>query len=164
MIKKDASLLAVRTSSYLPLLPNAGGRLGNPIAFTVDRAQEFVPELADLQVDASPLVRRYLAELLEEAAAAAPQPAVLQPAAACLQALCADGAATVAKRAVPAAAAVFRTCFALVAAQAIMLSPPAARLCNIHTRSPSELRERRIRSPYKWPLLMLSRTDVSHMQ
>ena len=84
--------------------------------------QEFAPELAALQIDASALVRRYLAELLEEAAAAAPQPAVLQPVAGCLQALCTDGTASVAKRAVPAATAVFRTCFALVAAQVTILA------------------------------------------
>ena len=75
-------------------------------------------------MDASPLVRRYLAELLEEAAAAAPQPAVLRPAALCLQALCTEGTASVAKRAVPAATAVFRTCFALIAAQATTLNLP----------------------------------------
>ena len=96
--------------------------------------QEFAPELADLQVDASPLVRRYLAELLEEAAAAAPQPAVLQPVAVCLQALCTDGTASVAKRAVPAASAVFRTCFALVAAQATMLAIP---LDSVNERGPT---------------------------
>ncbi len=123
VIKKDASLLAVRTST-LPCLGSSRS-LPPPLA---DRAvldpQEFAPELSALQIDASALVRRYLAELLEEAAAAAPQPAVLQPVAVCLQALCTDGTASVAKRAVPAATAVFRTCFALVAAQANMLAFP----------------------------------------
>ena len=84
--------------------------------------QEFAPELAAFQVDGSALVRRYVAELLEAAAAAAPQPAVLRAVADCLQALCTDGTASVAKRAIPAATAVFRSCFALVAAQAITLS------------------------------------------
>ncbi len=123
VIKKDASLLAVGTSTS-PCLRTSRS-LPRLLA---DRAvldpQEFAPELAALQIDASALVRRYLAELLEEAAAAAPQPAVLQPVVLCLQALCSDGTASVAKRAVPAATAVFRTCFALVAAQATMLAFP----------------------------------------
>ena len=80
--------------------------------------QEFAPELASLQVDPSDKVRKYLAELMEQAAAAAPQPAVLQPAASCLAALVRDANTGVAKRAIPAAAAVFRTSFALAAAQA----------------------------------------------
>ena len=79
--------------------------------------QVFAPELAALQVDPSAAVRRYLTELLEEAATAAPQPAVLQPVASCLAALTADTSAGVAKRAVPAAATVLRTSFALIAAQ-----------------------------------------------
>ena len=98
--------------------------------------QEFAPELAALQIDASALVRRYLAELLEEAAAAAPQPAVLQPVAGCLQALCTDGTASVAKRAVPAATAVFRTCFALVAAQATILASPQDSVSNTYAHFP----------------------------
>ena len=82
-------------------------------------------------------MRRYLAELLEEAAAAAPQPAVLQPVAACLQGLCSDGTASVAKRAVPTATAVFRTCFALVAAQANMLAIPQDSVSSTTQRHPS---------------------------
>lgn len=81
-----------------------------------------------MQVDSSDRVRRYLAELMEEAAAAAPQPAVLQPAASCLTALVGDANVGVAKRAVPAAATVLRTSFAIAAAQAHP-SPRALYIC-----------------------------------
>lgn len=79
-------------------------------------------------MDSADKVRRYVAELMEEAAAAAPQPAVLLPAASCLAALAGDANANVAKRAVPAATAVFRTCFAIAAAQAPPSISPESRV------------------------------------
>lgn len=68
-------------------------------------------------MDPSPLVRTELAQLLGEAAAAAPRAPVLHPAAAALAALAADAAPTVAKKAVSVATGVFRVCFAVVALQ-----------------------------------------------
>lgn len=82
-----------------------------------DGAQEFLAEVAELQVDPAVPVRAELAHLLGEAATAAPRAAVLTPAAAALAALAADLAAPVARKAVSVATAVFRTCFAVVALQ-----------------------------------------------
>lgn len=82
-------------------------------------AQEFLQELTELQVEPAAAVRKYLAELLADAAAAAPRPAVLAPAAACLAALAADTTAAVAKAAISAAVAVFRIAFAITAHQAL---------------------------------------------
>ncbi len=73
--------------------------------------------MAELQVDPAPAVRVEVAELLGEAAAAAPRPPVLAHAAAALAALAADPTAAVARKAAAVATAVFRTCFAVVALQ-----------------------------------------------
>lgn len=75
--------------------------------------------LAELQVEPAAAVRKYLAELLADGAAAVPRPAVLTPAATALGALAADAAAAVAKAAVLAAVAVFRIAFAIVAHQVV---------------------------------------------
>lgn len=80
--------------------------------------QEFLPELVQLQPEPAAAVRKCLAELLADAAATAPRPGVLQPAAACLAALVSDSAAGVAKAAVVAALTVFRIVFAIIAHQA----------------------------------------------
>ena len=78
-----------------------------------------MPELAELQPEPAAAVRKYLAELLADSAAAAPRPAVLAPAAACLAALVGDTAGGVAKAAVVAASAVFRISFAVLAHQVL---------------------------------------------
>lgn len=88
-------------------------------------SQEFLPDLVEFQVEPAAAVRKYLAELLADAAAAAPRPPVLAAAAACLGALAADAAAAVAKAAIAAAVTVFRTAFSISAHQALL---PAALL------------------------------------
>jgi hypothetical protein len=85
--------------------------------------QEFLPDVVEFQVEPAAAVRKYLAELLADAAAAAPRPPVLAAVAACLGALAADAAAAVAKAAIAAAVAVFRSAFSITAHQALL--PPA---------------------------------------
>jgi hypothetical protein len=81
--------------------------------------QEFVPDLVEFQVEPAAAVRKYLAELLADAAAATPRPAILSSAAACLGALATDTATAVAKAAISAAVTVFRIAFSISAHQVL---------------------------------------------
>jgi hypothetical protein len=85
-------------------------------------SQDFLPDLVEFQVEPAAAVRKYLAELLADAAAAAPRPPVLAAAAACLGTLAADATAAVAKAAIAAAVTVFRTAFSIAAHQVPLLA------------------------------------------
>ena len=81
--------------------------------------------MVEFQVEPAAAVRKYLAELLADAAAAALRPPILATAAACLGALAADAASAVAKAAIAAAVTVFRNAFSIAAHQVLF---PAALL------------------------------------
>jgi hypothetical protein len=81
------------------------------------RLQEFIPELVLLQAEPSAAVRKMLVEIVEEAASVLPQPPILQACTTCLASMLSDGTAAVLKRVLPACMVVFRTDFAVAAAQ-----------------------------------------------
>ena len=68
-----------------------------------------------VQVDPSPVVKRFLAEFVDAAAATSPHPVVLQHSLACLRGLLADGVVATAKRALQSCYPTFRTAYTLVA-------------------------------------------------
>ena len=73
-----------------------------------------MPELANFQRDSSLAVRKFVAECLEDAASASPEPAVLAAVLAVLHGLTLDSAAVVAKRAIAACSVLFKVAFAAV--------------------------------------------------
>ncbi|KAK9830014.1 hypothetical protein WJX72_009205 [[Myrmecia] bisecta] len=77
--------------------------------------QEFLPELVLLQAEPQKPVRLFLAQLLEEATAAAPEPHILVTSLRCLTALLGDAVPAVVKRSVLAANPVFRVVLAVAA-------------------------------------------------
>ncbi len=79
--------------------------------------QVFLPELAVLQADPAPSVRKFLPEFLDACPPAALQSASLPLVLQCLQGLLQDSVPAVVKAAVMASSSVFRTAFAVVAGQ-----------------------------------------------
>ncbi|DBB00785.1 TPA: hypothetical protein ACH3X1_000717 [Trebouxia sp. C0004] len=79
--------------------------------------QVFLPELAVLQADSAPAVRKFLPEFLEACPPAALQPASLLLVLQCLQGLLQDSVPAVVKAAVMASSSLFRTALAVVAGQ-----------------------------------------------
>ncbi len=83
--------------------------------------QVFLPELAVLQADSAPAVRKFLPEFLEACPPAALQAPSLLQALQCLQGLLQDSVPAVVKAAVLASSSLFRTALAVVAGQVSLL-------------------------------------------
>lgn len=79
--------------------------------------QVFLPELAVLQADPAPSVRKFLPEFLQACPPAALQPATVLLALQCLQGLLQDSVPAVVKAAVMSSSTLFRTALAVVVGQ-----------------------------------------------
>lgn len=79
--------------------------------------QVFLPELAVLQADPAPSVRKFLPEFLQACPPAALQPAIVLLALQCLQGLLQDSVPAVVKAAVMSSSTLFRTALAVVVGQ-----------------------------------------------
>ena len=84
--------------------------------------QVFLPELAVLQADPAPSVRKFLPEFLQACPPAALQPATVLLALQCLQGLLQDSVPAVVKAAVMSSSTLFRTALAVVVGQVCTLN------------------------------------------